>query len=366
MKIATLTLPLHTNYGGIMQAYALQKVIIELGHSSELIYLTPTVYRPFCSVILPKIKAALINLITVTTGGRFISRHRNLEFERFIKNEITRTTIEYKFQINNKTVQNFDAYIVGSDQVWRADYAKNIETYFFDFIKRDKTFISYAASFGGDVWGYDEEQTKNCGRLAKRFTSVSVRENAAVELCQKYFNISAIRLLDPTLLLDIKYYKSIISKYSSDKTQGSPKIFSYLLDTNEVKENLALEIGGILDTDVIIFNKDLTNSEKLNFGEWLQGFENAAFVLTDSFHGVAFSIIFNKPFIAIGNIERGLSRFETILDVFNLRERLFIEGDGKISDIVNSNIDYKVVNEILHKEKGRSLKFLTENLTCKK
>jgi hypothetical protein len=361
MKIATLTLPLHTNYGGVMQAYALQKVIGELGYSSELIQLTPSAFRPAYKVVLSKIKAALFNLVT-----NDISKNRNLQFEIFIKTEIVRTeVIEFPYQLSSHSVQKFDAYVVGSDQVWRQDYAVNIESYFFDFVKGNKALLSYASSFGGDVWGYSDKQTKSCSTLAKRFSAISVRESAGVDLCKKHLDVNVERLLDPTLLLNVKYYESIISKYSSKDTNVSSGVFTYILDMNKEKENVAIEIGDALNEDVTIFNKDLTTSEKLNFGEWLQGFKNSSFVLTDSFHGVAFSIIFNKPFLAIGNIDRGLSRFETILNVFNLRDRLLTD-DNKLLDIINNDVDYDLVNETLEIEKARSLKFITDNLPSKK
>jgi hypothetical protein len=362
MKIATLTLPLHTNYGGVMQAYALQKVIEELGYSSELIQLTPSAFRPAYKVILSKLKRFLLNSI-----NHKAVLNRNLNFESFIDNEIVRTkAIEFSHQLNSQTVQQFDAYVVGSDQVWRQDYAGNIESYFFDFVKGNKVLLSYAASFGGDVWGYSDKQRKNCLRLAKRFAAISVREIAGVELCQKNLDVNAERLLDPTLLLDIKYYESLITKYCSQDSHTSSGVFSYILDMNKIKDTIAMDVANALNTDVKTFNKGLKTSQKQNFGEWLKGFKNAEFVVTDSFHGVAFSIIFNKPFIAIGNIDRGLSRFETILSVFNLRDRLLTKDNANISAIINSDIDYTMVNEILAHEKSRSLKFITTNLPCKK
>jgi len=362
MNVATLTLPLHTNYGGVMQAYALQKVIEELGHSSELIQLTPAAFRPTYKVVLSKLKGVVSSFVT-----KNIHKNRNLYFEDFINNEIVRTKpIEFLHQLNSRTVQKFDAYVVGSDQVWRQDYAGNIESYFFDFMKSNKTLLSYAASFGGDVWGYNDKQTENCSKLAKRFTAISVRESAGADLCQKHLDVHAERLLDPTLLLDVKYYEDLIAKYSSQDEHISSGIFAYILDMNLDKETVINDVANTLNEDVNIFNKGLKTSQKQNFGDWLKGFKNAAFVVTDSFHGVAFSIIFNKPFIAIGNIERGLSRFETILGVFNLRERLLTSGNANVSTIISTDIDYSMVNEILANEKTRSLNFFTSNLPNKK
>lgn len=354
-----MTLPLHTNYGGVMQAYALQKVLQNIGYETELLYIEPSVFRPMHRVIISKVKFALRRIMT--------SQKSNNVFNEFISDEIQRTPkIEFKYQLDSDSVQKFDAYVVGSDQVWRQDYAKNIESYFFDFVKGNKVLLSYAASFGGDVWGYSGKQRENCLRLAKSFTAISVREIAGVNLCQNYLDVKAERLLDPTLLLDIKYYESLITKYCLQGSHTSSGVFSYILDMNKIKDTIVMDVANALNEDVTNFNKGLKTSQKQNFGEWLKGFKNAEFVVTDSFHGVVFSIIFNKPFLAIGNIDRGLSRFETILSVFNLRDRLLTKDNANILAIINSDIDYTMVNEILALEKSRSLKFITANLSCKK
>lgn len=124
----------------------------------------------------------------------------------------------------------YDVIIVGSDQVWSSQY---VPTMFLDFIKDDKTKkIAYAASFGKDYWTYNDHMTDICSLLAKKFTGISVREDSAVSLCKKYLGVSAIQVLDPTLLLDSEIYSSLIN----DENRVKPYLMTYILDANTQKE----------------------------------------------------------------------------------------------------------------------------------
>ncbi|PTP60929.1 polysaccharide pyruvyl transferase family protein [Vibrio splendidus] len=357
MKVATMTLPLHTNYGGIMQAYALQKVIQSLGHETELLYIEPSVFRPPYRVVLSKIKYSLKYLMG--RGGAI--KNSNNVFSTFIANEIKRTPkIEFNHQLNSDSVQRFDAYIVGSDQVWRPDYAININSYFFDFVNGQKKLLSYAASFGMDGWKYNTSQTQDCTKLASKFSAISVRENAGIALCSDNLNIDAYCNVDPTFLLDLNIYNSLISKYANHN-DDSKKIFSYILDISNEKIELINSISKAKGVDYKIFNEGRVGTDKENLGEWLKCFKTAEFIVTDSFHGVVFSILYNKQFIAIGNKDRGLSRFESILNMFGLKERL-VSSDDDVTNLLLEKIDYNDINEIIENKKREALEFINTNL----
>jgi len=251
----------------------------------------------------------------------------------FIESQIKLTKrVNYKFQLKNKEIQDFDTYIVGSDQVWRNDYALDMGIYFFDFVTRTKILASYAASFGKESWSYSADETSSSTKLVKCFSHVSVRENSAIKLCNDKLDVIAESHLDPTLLVDLSRYQEIINKYdgsnSTNSTNTPKNIFCYFLDSNKKKSQVAELVKNHFNIEVNTFDNNIT--QKLNFGEWLNSFKSSKFVITDSFHGVVFSLIFRKQFIAIGNKGRGLSRFKTILNITELAERLIIDDYSKV------------------------------------
>nr|WP_168136447.1 polysaccharide pyruvyl transferase family protein [Draconibacterium orientale] len=294
--------------------------------------------------------------------------------DRFIDENIAVTNqVNSDADLNNIGKSDFDAFIVGSDQVWRPRYSPKIANHFLDFLKSDSTKkrISYAASFGTDNWEYSPEQTKACANLAKRFKAISVREDSAVELCRKNLGVDAIVTLDPTFLVPKWEYEKLVEKDEVEKMPG--KLFNYVLDINQEKKQVINDVGEKLNLEVFSASAKQSFFETGKIGlkdciyppvtYWLRSFMDAEFILTDSFHGTAFSIIFNKPFISIGNSKRGLSRFQSVLKIFGLEERLVDENElHKVFELLKRDIDFKSVNKILAEEKDRSIRFLKDAL----
>ena len=154
--------------------------------------------------------------------------------------------------------------------------------------------LAYAASFGIDEWDYSPELTKECSRLAKEFMAISVREGSGIVLCNKHLDVEAVQVIDPTLLLDKADYEQLCADIPVEST---PFTAVYVLDKSLPKmqliQKLASEIG--LPTKIFSAHHGMT----LSIEEWLAMFRDARYLITDSFHGTAFSIIFNKPFVAI-------------------------------------------------------------------
>lgn len=359
MNVATLTLPLHTNYGGVLQAYALQKYLERLGHTSSLIELSSLVNLPVYKAALIKLKSKFFN-----SNSSALKSHGNLNFDEFIKNEIQLTSrIEFKFQLKKNEIQSFDSFVVGSDQVWRADYAHSIELYYFSFVKnRDKKLLSYAASFGADKLDYNNKQLSNVKRFIGNFNGVGVREVSGEGIVTEQLGyISPVNVVDPVFLLSTDDYDNLISKYSKIQ-QSSDFIFSYILDVTESKESIIKNISEKLKLPDYVFNKGNSLESKSPIGDWLNGFKTSKFVITDSFHGVVLSILYNKPFIAIGNATRGLSRFQSVLGLFGLNSRLITDGNCNVDHILNSPIDYDNVNALLDVERNKARRFLVDIL----
>lgn len=370
MKIGILTHPLKTNYGGILQNYALQYVLRSLGYSVEtinwqenksIIYIvTSCIYRLFAHYILRK-KNMPTDMFLNVTNKQFLYISSNIQ--AFISKHIklSQKILSLK-RIGDVNGFGYDVIVVGSDQVWSSQY---VPTMFLDFIKDDKTKkIAYAASFGKDYWTYNDHMTDICSLLAKEFTGISVREDSAVSLCKKYLGVSAIQVLDPTLLLDSEIYSSLIN----DENRVKPYLMTYVLDANTQKEKIINSVSQFLQIPeyTIRENKqtwklfgDNSNLVVKPIESWLQGIRDSEFVVTDSFHGVAFSIIFNKQFIAIGNRKRGLARFQSILKQFNLLDRLVDENTNIDNYFKNLKvIDYDKVNMQKKILQDKSMQFL--------
>ncbi|MFG0454076.1 polysaccharide pyruvyl transferase family protein [Shewanella mangrovisoli] len=356
MKVATFTLPFHPNYGATLQAYALQQSLIELGHETAAIDVERKALRSLVRHYLSRFKSFLL-------GGDFRENYNygNLEFHKFIKNEIITTRkITFPYQFRRKDINSFDAYIVGSDQVWRPKYVENIQRYFFDFVSNDKIKISYAASFGTGSFEFLEEDAAHCKSLINEFKAVSVREESGVDICCNYFKYPKPQLvLDPTFLIEVNKYNDLIDKYSNSKPNSD--CFCYILDPNEYK--ISKIKNSFIEAKILNLGVDTKN--KVGIGCWLKGIRDSEYVVTDSFHGVVFSIIFNKKFVAIGNRSRGLARFENILNLFGIPERLVTEEaleSINLKEVLDKEIDYTQVNNILLEQRLNSFQFLKNSL----
>ena len=209
--------------------------------------------------------------------------------------------------------------------------------------------IAYAASFGVDDWEYTSEQTKYCAELVKQFNAISVREMSGIDLCKKYLNVDAINVLDPTLLLNKSDYTCLCQNIPIDEERF---LLVYVLDEDEQKysyiEAFAKQKG------LLIKQIHAENKVSLSIEEWLALFRDAAYVVTDSFHGTVFSILYQKDFISLINMGRGASRFESLLTKLQLMNR----GIDDWASIPEEQIDWSNVYGLLEEYRHESMQFL--------
>lgn len=377
MRIGILTLPFHINYGGILQGYALQTILERLGHE-VVIYQRVAKHQfslPLWKLPLVYAKRICLRLFVNKNQVIFVEQRKVKELpvirqhtNNFIKDHIHTIPFDSPECIN---ISEVDCIIVGSDQIWRPLYVRKvlkseIENAFLKFTEGWKgKRIAYAASFGVDEWEYSPEQTKECRRLVKYFDAVSVREDFAVQLCVDYLNVKAIHVLDPTLLLSKEDYIKLIMEANVPKSDGT--LFSYILDEAPEKQSFVDNVAR--NFNMKPFNIGLASS-KLNaplerrvaqpVEKWLRGFYDAKFIVTDSFHGCVFSIIFEKPFVVIDNEERGMLRIKSLLSMFNMEGRLIKDFYQlpQLSILVQSNYSME-----LDSLREKSLDFLKDALT---
>ena len=231
-----------------------------------------------------------------------------------------------------------------------------------DNVKR----IAYAASFGHATWQYDDEQTKKASQLAKKFDAISVREDSGVTLCKDYLKVKALHVLDPTMLLNPKDYLSVINVKKVSKM-----IFAYVLDKSVLKQKIVKTIADKLQLNVYTcmpeeefingVTKDISKCIFPAVDDWINGINNAEFVVTDSFHGTVFSILLSShnfySYIAPTN-KRG-ARITDLLETFGLSDHLLCSSLKESYQQLSSNVPSKeIITKIFQCEQEKSRLFL--------
>ncbi|MBD8696066.1 polysaccharide pyruvyl transferase family protein [Stenotrophomonas sp. CFBP 13718] len=257
---------------------------------------------------------------------------------------------------------NFDAIIVGSDQVWRPKYAPNIEENFLNFLSSNDGIrrISYAASFGTDGWEFTANEQAACGALVAEFDALSVREAAGVEMCRAHFSKDAVHVVDPTMLLEATDYIELAGKSADPQPEKTALI--YLLDEDDERREVVSHVATLLDLVPTRANAIGPDGSSLPVEKWLKGFSDADFVITDSFHACVFAILFHKPFLAYGNLKRGLARFESLLNMFNLSDRLVSSPSDVTDELVQRPIDWINVDALVSEQRAKGKAFLISAL----
>lgn len=327
MKIGILTQPLRHNYGGTLQNYALQAFLRTKGHQpvtidldfdplSEKIFLQMMYwYRTLTGSYKKNLIAVPKNIQHFEQNFRSFER-KHIDILRSGRRNLHRSVVKKN---------NLDALIVGSDQTWRKKYNPGniIYNMFLDFAKDIPVKkIAYAASFGHEIWDFTKDETAKIKDLISNFDYVSVREDAGKKLCEEYLNTRADVVLDPTLLLSKDHYNTL-----ADTTDGQDSIVVYFLDPTQAKLNFVKQFCNRLHKQMHMIGYRDSHGKYQSIESWLSAIRNADYVITDSFHGTVFSIIFNKPFYSIGNPKRGLSRIKTICDNIGLQDRILNENN---------------------------------------
>lgn len=375
MKIGILTQPLLNNYGGLLQNYALQQVLKGMGHEVETVDWFPEKAGALKEWLWQK-KELLLRLLL---KDRERPRYQLTEKEESVIGRNTHHFTKKYITVCPKKVSRveefndidaeyrYGGYVVGSDQVWRPSYNSTMmSAMFLGFTERnDVKRIAYAASFGTSDWEFSFALTEVCARLVKRFDLVTVREKSGVDLCREHLGVEATWVLDPTMLLNREDYEKLVVEEKEPQSFGT--LFHYILDPSDEKKALIERVAEEKDLKAFTIMPKCQAENRTRWDvkhriencvfpsvtSWLRGFMDAEMVIVDSFHGAVFSIIFNKPFWVIGNSKRGNARFESLLGLYGLEDRIITIGDAVNWD---KTIDWQRVNEIREREKDRSLK----------
>ena len=355
------------NYGGILQAVALCLCCNSCGISTRIVdyKINKTPEKSTTFILNVKSRVAEI-LYYIGFIRNYIPHNIVVHFAKLHKKFFKRL---YVGQHSFSKAYNF---VVGSDQVWRGEYVRCLQSLPFFFLnfssdEQRSRSISYAASFGSESWEGNPEETEECGRLLREFKAVSVREHSGVKICKDVFGVDAVQMPDPTLLLHREDYGKIIDSEKTWLPVGK-YMAAYVLDETEGKANLLQECTKSVDMKLqhLMPHADAKKRRDrfpVSVPQWLHLIRECEYFITDSFHGCVFAIIFNKPFVCLGNAGRGNARFGTLLGTFGLEDRMITDSTPeKVLQVLHTPIDWERVNAIHDAERERGINFLKENL----
>jgi len=370
MKIGVMTIPFNNNYGGYLQAFALITTLKSLGHDAVLINRMPQNW-PLFRRVRYFIKSLIKVILLRKCDSLFLSKERSIQRKgrlmlKFVDSYIPKTKpVRSSRELSKLTKSSFDVVVFGSDQLWRPDYVPNITDFFGAFLKRRNVCrIAYAASFGNGNPQYTEKERVQCGKEISKFRSISLRESSGLDVIKKmkWKTVRPEIVLDPTMLLDVECYNS---KMFEKKSESVSKLFCYVLDSSNEAEKIIKRVSEVSDLDVynIIDSKLWKCADYLlpPIEDWICGIRDAAFVITDSYHGTVFSILFNKPFAVCVNKKRGADRFFSLLEQFGLMDRI-VCSEGDAERVWKKKIDWIAVNEAIQIKRKASLDFLKNAL----
>ncbi len=342
-----------TNYGGVASYYSLYKTIESLGFIPVLIE------TPY--------------LESDKEGKDTFSRKFFREMNAKISACYTLTELT---QLNDLA----DTFVLGSDQVLTSSSIRAFgKLFLMEFAEPTKKKIAISASCGGDNLNADNNLVAYAGNQLRSFEAVSVREYSAVEIVKNKFGIGADVIIDPIFFTSQQEYRRLAR--TVDNVNTEPYLLAYILDPTsdkkkaicnlaaELKLNIKIALDGrkyTHDKNRALMEMDEVTLPELEFAEWISCFCNASYVITDSFHGAAMSIILNKQFIMYANYKRGYPRFLTLAQMFDLKERLIDKSEDITERLIYSNIDYEKINQNIQQENYKAEKWLSSKLAEKK
>ncbi len=308
-----MTYQLQGNYGAILQNYALQTFLKSIGHTPVTIQ-WETAFNSWKDY-LRGIYYLLKNWnkteyhVSPTLPGHFRLHKENGGRRKFVKRNIRLSKtclIDNLMKLMHS--EKYDALIVGSDQVWRPSFIENISIMFFSFAQGlDVRRIAYAASFGVSYNDFSPEQLQECRTLLENFDCVSVREDSAIDQCRKLFGYQNVSWMpDPTFLIPKSYYENCCH----DNVQRNNVLFAYILDNDNEKLAYINKFASQHNLEAIIRYEGGVPTDTVE--DWLALFRDAEYVVTDSFHGTVFSLIFHRNFTLFKNQYRGNIRLESL------------------------------------------------------
>ena len=308
----------HTiNYGASLTAWALQELLKEFG---------------LTSLLLDRDSGWDNTLYAKSFSKTFAEQYLNVS-HHYDKCELKELS------------KNIKGVILGSDQMLRLEYIKEyLYKYLLNWVDTDTKKIALSASFGIEKQEFinykkfTPKVAKYMKSALQSFDYLSCREFSGKEIFKDVFGLSSDQILDPVFLLPPSKYDEIIKNSNID---NSNKIVCYVLDENEDYQKIYNNISQKTHTEVVSINNNCLVED------WLKSVKEAKFIITDSFHGVCFALIFNKPFICVQNKKRGQARFKSLISLFDIEENFINSVDEFFSKDISLNTNYSKINKLI-------------------
>ncbi|MFT4142870.1 MAG: polysaccharide pyruvyl transferase family protein [Mobilitalea sp.] len=356
MKTATITYHDVYNYGAVLQAYALQQALLNLSIENVIIDYTPKQNYTYQKIPGRSLKIFIINIIRLmlTIKNYYSIKKRHKNFEKFIKKNLKLTR---KYNTRNELLLDppkADIYITGSDQLWNV--SREVKRYFFlDFGNREIKRISYAVSMGSSV--VPAHLQPQIRELLNEFTAISVRELETRQYLEELLEHRnfVLQHMDPVFLLN----KETWSAFSRMKTLPYPYILCYPMSGHPLLSGAIKRLRELTGCKVVVLTSEITflkgdvMIKSASVEEFVNLFQNAEYILTTSFHGTAFSAIFNKKFFSfLGNSAPG--RITGLLTQLELQCRII----NNLEEITTQEIDYNKTNLIIEENRQKAIEYL--------
>lgn len=367
MKIGQLTFHASHNYGSVLQAYAMAKILQNLGHESEFINLRPQSQRDAYRIIKPTDKG--IRLLFKYLIYPALKKRWN-HYERFITHVLPITKQEYASteEMCHSTF-DYDAYVVGGDQIWNPACQDFESAYYLQFLPEGNNAkkISYSPSLGKTE--FDAETQKKMAEWVKCFDAISVREKRGAELIQSLTDKKVNLVCDPVVLLDKEEWEKLAVQPKYKK----PYILVYFLENNHGSRSLIEYLRKTTGYEVVIFNeyirdfiKPYQKAYSASPEEFVGLFMNASLIYTNSFHGTAFATIFERPFITaiaadqINAKNNNDSRKIDYLQKIGLEDRLYTTGQPSKEYLMN--VDFNDSRHLIEAFRESSREYIVNAL----
>ena len=321
------------NYGAVLTAYALQQLLGEFGLTSKFL-----------------------------NSGES-NRYEGYDISNFGKfaKEFLNVSKVYNLRKAKNLSKFVKGVIIGSDQVLRPDvlYHMALNKYLLNFVDKNTKKIALSGSFGVDKDGFNKDfKYKKMLDMMKKayrtFDYLSCREVSGIDIFKDIFNLQTDFILDPVFLVNKSAYDRILDSSNVD----FDGIVSYVLDTNSKYDGVYDYLCKKLNTSI---ERMEANKGDISIQDWLKYIKNCKLLITDSFHGVCFALLFNKPFVCLKNKKRGQTRFDSLIETFGIKKDNFVSSLEEVYDLdLGSSIDYSKFNKKLEEEASRCRTILQE------
>jgi len=328
-KVGILTFHFTNDFGSVLIAYALQEAIKSMGYKPEI-----------------------INYI-----GKKVQN--NLSYTSFREKFLNLSSPIDDYDELCKIQRNYKRIIVGSNQVWRY-FDQNV--YMLKFASGTKNLISYAASFGKEK--YTSMDVAEAKKLLSRFSSISVREPAGQKICKEQFNLPALRVIDPTLLLNAEDYQKIIDGCNNVDIDKDYIGYSFSKSNKEPGTQIIKSISAYYKEQISVKNIQLNENDTADntVGGWLNYIKNSSFIVTDSLHVTVFSVLYRKNFVCLSSSKNESSPIFSLLNSLGITSRIIQNSAELTPQLLETEINYDNVYKLLDKERQRAIDYLNSAL----